>query len=272
FPREDVDLWAFDAKKGQAVTARVAAASLGSPLDARLEVLGPAGKPLADKDADGPDPTVRFTAPADGRYTVRIQDVAGKGGQAYVYRLTLTSEPVVDRVYPLGGRRGSGVQLELTGQGLPAQPVELAIPADAAATWAAPLTLNGRKVDGVLLDTDDAAEHLEAEPNDTPQQVKPLELPFVANGRIGKPGDVDLWAFQAGKGQPVEVELRALRLGSPLLGTLAVLDAGGKELTKADAAQADPSLRFAPPADGVYFIRVADQFRGRGGPAFAYRL
>jgi hypothetical protein len=37
FPREDVDLWTFDAKKGQSVTARVAAGSLGSPLDARLE-------------------------------------------------------------------------------------------------------------------------------------------------------------------------------------------------------------------------------------------
>src|SRR5947209_7398496 len=39
FPREDVDLWSFRAKKGQIVVCEVYAARLGSPLDARLDVL-----------------------------------------------------------------------------------------------------------------------------------------------------------------------------------------------------------------------------------------
>jgi hypothetical protein len=155
---------------------------------------------------------------------------------------------------------------------VPSQPVAVTVPADAPPTWAAPLTLDGRKVDGLLLDIDELPEQLEAEPNETSEQVKPLELPAVANGRIGKPGDVDLWPFRGVKGQVTEVELRALRLGSPLAGTLAVLDAAGKELAKAEAGQTDPSLRFTPSADGVYAIRVAEQFRTRGGPAFAYRL
>src|SRR5262249_35126763 len=37
FPREDIDVWAIDARKGQTITAEVQAARLGSPLDARLE-------------------------------------------------------------------------------------------------------------------------------------------------------------------------------------------------------------------------------------------
>src|SRR5437773_1612448 len=107
FPRGDVDAWAITLKKGQTVTCVVHAARLGSPLDARLEVLDPQGRRLAESDdAHGPDPSVRFTAPAEGKYQVRIQDAASRGGPAYVYRLTLTGGPYVDRVYPLGGRRG----------------------------------------------------------------------------------------------------------------------------------------------------------------------
>ena len=96
FPREDVDVWTFAATKGQTYTCEVAAARLGSPLEARLEVRGPEGRRLAEKLADGGDPVLRFTAPADGQYAVRIQDVNAHGGQAYVYRLTITGEPYVD--------------------------------------------------------------------------------------------------------------------------------------------------------------------------------
>jgi hypothetical protein len=96
----------------------------------------------------------------------------------------------------------------------------------------------------------------------------------MANGRIGKPGDVDCWAFQARKGEAFTFELRAAQLGSPLQGVLTVLDAGGKELARAEAAagQADPSLRFTAPAEGTYCVRVAERFHTRGGPDFAYRL
>lgn len=267
FPIEDLDLWSFDARKGQSVTATVRAASLGSPLDARLEILDAHGKTLAENDdAQDADPAVRFTAPADGRYSVRIGDVSNKGGQAYVYRLTLTSGTVVDRVYPLGGRRGERVLVEVSGQGVPEKPIEIAVPGDAPETWAAP------EFDGLLLDLDDLPEYRETEPNDEVEGLKPLDLPAIANGRIGKPGDVDLWAIRGVKGQAVEVELRAMRLGSPLAGTLTVMDASGKQLAKVEATATDPSLRFTPPTDGVYVVRVAELFRSRGGESFAYRL
>jgi hypothetical protein len=53
-----------------------------------------------------------------------------------------------------------------------------------------------------------------------------------------------------------------------------VLDPAGKELARAEAADTstDPTLSVQPPADGVYTVRVAERFRGRGGPAFVYRL
>jgi hypothetical protein len=276
FPREDVDLWTFAAKKGQVVRCEVHAARLGSPLDAHLEILDAGGRRLAESTAAaGADPVIYFTAPADGKYQARIHDIQMHGGQAYVYRLALSAEPHVARTYPLGGRRGRKTAFELTGLGLPAGPVEIALPADGPRDYLHRLPAGGKLTDGFLLDLDDLEEYREAEPNDEPAQVKPLSVPAVCNGRIDRPGDVDHWAWRAKKGEAFELELRAARLGSPLDGVLTVLDPAGKELAHAEGTgpqQPDPVLRFQAPADGTYLVRVQDRFRSRGGPAFAYRL
>jgi hypothetical protein len=275
FPREDVDVWSFQAGKGQTIFCEVHAARLGSPLDAHLEVHGPGGGLIAESDGSAPDPSVRFTAPQAGTYQVRIRDIRMRGGQAYVYRLTITADPHVDRVYPLGGRRGEKVRLELAGQGLPAGPVEVALPADGPREYVHRLTVGGKQTNAFLLDLDDLPEALEAEPNDAPGQVKAVSVPAVCNGRIQTPGDVDCWAWTARKGEAYELDLRAARLGSPLDGVLTVLDGAGKELARAESpgpAQPDPVLRFQAPADGTFFVRVQDRFASRGGPAFTYRL
>jgi hypothetical protein len=274
FPREDVDVWAFEARKGQTITAEVCAARLGSPLDSRLEVLDPQGRTVAENDDTfGADSFVRFTAAADGRYRVKIHDINFRGGQAYVYRLTLTADPYVDRAYPLGGRRGTKTKFALTGQGLTKEPVEIALPADGPRDFVHRLPIDGKITNPFRLDLDDLPEYLESEPNDEPAQAKQLTLPAMANGRIDRPGDIDYWAVALRKGEACEFELRAARLGSPLDGVLAVCDATGKELSRAASDGAnEPLIRFTAPADGTYLVRVADQFHSRGGPEFAYRL
>src|SRR2546428_12770161 len=50
FPRENVDIWAFEARKGQVISAEVCAARLGSPLDSRLEIRDPQGRRIAEND------------------------------------------------------------------------------------------------------------------------------------------------------------------------------------------------------------------------------
>src|SRR5262249_22115916 len=137
FPRENVDSWLFRAKKGQSVSCEVNAARLGSPLDSRLEVRDPEGRVISENDdAFGADSFIRFTAAMDGTYQVRIHDISYHGGQAYVYRLTLTADPFVDRAYPLGGRRGSKTRFDLTGQGLPDRPAEIDLPASGPEAYA----------------------------------------------------------------------------------------------------------------------------------------
>lgn len=273
FPREDIDIWSFDAVKGQSIVCEVDAARIGSPLDSLLQVFDAQGRKLAEND-DGPggDSRVRFVAPADGKVQVRIQDVNLRGGQNYVYRLTVTADPYIERTYPLGGKRGAKVRFELAGQGLPSEPAEIALPGNGPRDHVQRLTLAGKKTNLFLLDLDDLAEHLEKEPNDQAEQVKPLEVPAVFNGRIDRPGDSDVWTFAAKKGDVYEIELRAGKLGSPLAGVLTVSDAAGKEVSRAEAGVSDPSVRFTAPADGTYAVRVAERFRARGGPEYAYRL
>jgi hypothetical protein len=91
FPREDVDDWSFAVRKGQCITAAVAAARLGSPLDSRLELFDPRGRKIAENDDfdHGNDSRLQFTAGEDGVYRLRILDANQKGGPAYVYRLTI---------------------------------------------------------------------------------------------------------------------------------------------------------------------------------------
>lgn len=277
FPREDVDIWTVRAAAGESITCEVSAARLGSPLEARLEVQGPDGRRLAENiGATGDDPRLRFRAPAAGLYQIRIHDVKFGGLQHYVYRLTVMAGPYVDAVYPLGGRRGTSTPFELSGQGLPAEPVVLALPADKTpeASWQrapAPAGLTNP----FLVALSDLPESCEAEPNHELASAAPFTVPAVLNGRIGTVGDIDFWSFAGQRGETVVLDLQSARLGSPLDSSLVLLNAAGQELARSDdisSADSDSRLRHTLAADGKYFVRVAEQLPGRGGPRFAYRL
>jgi hypothetical protein len=275
FPRENIDIWSFAAKRGQAIACEVHAARLGSPLDSRLEVRDPEGKVIAENDDTfGTDSLVCFTAPVDGKYQVRIHDVNRRGGQNYVYRLTVTAGPYIHGVYPLGGRRGSKVRFTVRGHGVGREPIEVALPGMKPGIWEHRFSCAGNKSNPVRIDVDDLPEYLEAEPNDTLAQAQKITLPAVVNGRIDRPGDIDHWSFSLRKGESLALALRARLLGSSLQGVIELCDGAGKQLARAEASgnQLDPTLAFTAPADGTYCVRVRDRFRTRGGPGFAYRL
>jgi hypothetical protein len=278
FPREDVDLWSFAAKAGQTITCSVLTARLGSPFDAHLEIRDARGTRLAESveaPLPGSDALVRFTAPTDGTYTVNIHDAKFGGLQHYVYRLTITAGTWVDHVYPLGGRRGTTAKLELSGGNVPVGPVEIAIPADALSRFLTTAGAPDAASNLFSLAVDDLPEVLEQEPNDAAAPAQPLEIPAVLNGRIERPGDVDLWAFRAANEQTLEFDLLAARLGSPLDSVLVLLDAAGKELARADdigGNQSDSFLRHTFKEEGTYTVRVEERLASRGGKAFAYRL
>ncbi len=279
FPREDIDDWSIEAKAGQVVTCEVNAARIGSGLDSRLEVLGPDGQLLTqNSDAFGLDSFVRFTAPSDGKYTIRIHDIRFEGLQHFVYRLTISSGPWLDHVYPLGGKRGSTVPLQLFGANLSSDRQEFVVPPSGGPSSGLAIVsvpLSGGGTSNTPFETDDLVEHLEAEPNNEIAQAKLVELPCVLNGRIEKDGDSDLWSFTGKKGDAWQFDLRASRLGSELDGVLTLLDSTGKSLATADdlaSGQTDSVLNFTLPADGTFTLKVEDRLDSRGGSKFGYRV
>jgi hypothetical protein len=275
FPREDVDIWTFDATAGQSITCAAVAKKLGSPLVAKLMVRGRDGKSIAESTGTTLDEArLRFVAPAAGTYQVRITDAAAGGLQHYVYRLTVTAGPWIDRVYPLGGRRGSQVRLETIGQAIPENAIPFAVPAEAMGVFEPRIDVAGQALTLPDFDVSDRAEHLEAEPNESSDKAGQFAVPAIVNGRIQRPGDVDVWWVQLAAGKPVQFDARVSRLGSPLALVLTVRDPAGKQLFQADATATggDVTATFTPAADGTHLIEIAERFTRRGGPEFAYRV
>jgi hypothetical protein len=103
FPRENVDLWEFEAQAGKTVTAFVHAQSLNSPLVPQLAILDAVGTTVAEQmqyPIIGTDGSVKFTPKTSGKFRVRITDARTLGGQAYVYRLTVTTADVPAFQFP----------------------------------------------------------------------------------------------------------------------------------------------------------------------------
>ena len=287
FPSEDVDVWRFPAKIGETWLLSISAAEFGSPLRARMQLFAPDGMRLeiAHGTPDR-DPQLLFTATQEGIHEVRIDDVrlahtVANGGfqrpapQSFVYRLTVAKQRHVSGYYPLGGRRGTTIPLELLGEDIPTALHSVTLPQAPEENWNTRFNVAGLPTNPVTLELSDLEEVLEREPNDHLRRAQPAVSPTVINGRIGRAGDEDLFRLPLRKGQAYDFDLRATRLASPLDAVLVISDSRDRELARDESlsdGQNDPSLRFTAPADGEYLVRISGRLTSRGGPAHAYRL
>ncbi len=272
FPREDVDLWRFDAKAGKEYTVEVMAKRLGTGLDSHIEVVDSEGNKVAENgDWFGEDSFLRFKAESDGKHTVRIYDAAFGGLQHYVYRLTITDQEYVDHVFPLGGQRGKPLKLQLFGQNVSEESVELNVSPAAADQWVFDLSHKGKVLRRLELDITDFPEVLESDE----QRAATHTVPVVLNGRIQDVGEEDAWNLSATKGDVINLDLKAARLGSLLDSHVVVLDKDGNEIAKNDDIKnglTDSSLAFTAPNDGTYHVVVKDRFGRFSAGHFSYRL
>jgi hypothetical protein len=98
-PRE-ADCFSFEGQQGDKLTLEVHARRIGSPLDARLMLLDEQEHLLEVSDefvdksyglmTHHADARLDVKLPATGTYYVRLDDLHGKGGPQYAYRLALT--------------------------------------------------------------------------------------------------------------------------------------------------------------------------------------
>ncbi len=107
---EDSDYFKITMKKNEQVDIDVIARRVRSSIDSVVYVYNARGGRLAiDDDRKRPDSWVRFKAPADGDYFIKVVDQLGKGGPDYYYRIevapvtpkmTITTNEVTRYVQP----------------------------------------------------------------------------------------------------------------------------------------------------------------------------
>ncbi|WP_422923045.1 PPC domain-containing protein [Singulisphaera sp. PoT] len=90
---KDRDVFAFPAKKGEALTFRLEARVLDSPLDPVLTIVDATGKTLVEADdaRRNRNPELLFSAPEDGTYRLIVRDLSDHGGERYVYGIEATA-------------------------------------------------------------------------------------------------------------------------------------------------------------------------------------
>lgn len=121
----------------------------------------------------------------------------------------------------------------------------------------------------------------EKEPNDVRKSAQRLKLPIAVSGRVDRPGDWDVFAFDGRAGDQLVAEVLARRLDSPLDSVLRLTDAKGRQLAfnddhedKASALlthHADSLIAATLPAGGTYYLLLGD-VQHNGGPEYTYRL
>lgn len=102
----------------------------------------------------------------------------------------------------------------------------------------------------------------------------PLAVGAVANGRLEKYDDVDVWRVSLTAGQRVIFRVRCRALGSPAEAALAVMDAQDRLLAtpkRDEFLDGDPFVDFTAAATGDHLVRVWNLTRGED-PTRVYRL
>lgn len=89
--RGDLDRFIFTGKKDQSIVFTGIARQQGSPADLNLKLLNKDGGQIAAVDDTGTNEGVLVAKiPADGDYTLVIEDLAKRGGPNYAYRIAIT--------------------------------------------------------------------------------------------------------------------------------------------------------------------------------------
>jgi len=277
---EDVDYYKITAKKGQRISVEADGLRLGyTTFDPYIAII--------DKDKfekSFSDDTIlhrqdgycSFVAEYDGDYYVMIRESSYRGGGNNYYRLHVGSFRRPDVVYPAGGKIGSTTKVRFIEKDSSFEE-EAKLPGEIDPGFNLLSKTQESAPSGNPFRLVDFDNVLEVEPNDEQAKgtVAPVGEPISLNGIIEKPGDVDYFKVPFKKGQQVVLQAYAQSLGSPLDSVVNVYNEKGGSLGGNDDGggrrRLDSKQTLNIPADGDYYVRVADHLE-RGGPNFVYRL
>lgn len=287
----DRDYYRIHAKQGERLVFEVEARRLGSAIDPVLRIVDAEGKQIARSDdapALGVDSRADVTFPRDGDYYALIHDARLSLQSQNFYRFKVGNFAYADGIFPLGGKRGEKVDVELFGG-------SFSVPVKTAADLSGvnpKLEFTRISVPGAsgslpfLFAVGDLPEKLEAA--HAANEAVVLEPATVMNGRISKAGEVDRFKLAVSPGEHWNLELRARGLGTSLLdGVLTIYDNKGKKLASAGdkppkedvfsllsagRTSSDPWLDFTVPKDAREVTVTVEDLQQHGGPGYGYRL
>ena len=248
------DYYSFQAAKGKHFIVDCAATEIDSKLIRVLIVADAQGRDLVVNRRGG---VLDFTAPADGKYFIKVHSLTYEGGPEHFYRLALMDEP---------GAAGTTQTVARNVSAFSWMP-------DNATAQKKPTTT-------------------EKEPNNKQSEAQKITLPCDIAGQFYPAADVDTFEFTAKKGEVWWIEVVSHRLGlstDPFVVVQRVTKEGAAEkLTDVaelsdipnpitgvpyDAGSADVLGKVEIKEDGLYRLQLRDLFGGtRSNPKNIYRL
>jgi WD40 repeat protein len=250
--RGDADTYTFTGTKGQRVVVDAAAKRIGSKAELTLTLTDVAGRLVASNiEFEGEsDPLVVTTLPADGKYVLTVTDLQLGASADHYYRLSVGDLAVATGVFPLAVPANAESEVRLVGVNFPADPADTVVKVKAGAPGEASVPVDGSRIRSrrdlkVLVSA--LPEVTESEDNDKPAHAVRMAAPGGANGRINAPGDLDLFRFEAKKGQALAIETQAAQRGSPTDTRIEVLHEDGRPVQRVLLrAVRDSYLTFRP--------------------------
>lgn len=273
-----VDCFRVDLVRGQRLLAAVEAhGRLASPFDPGLDLVDARGALLQrNLDAAGLDPRIVHLAERDGPVVVRVfglpetpdSTIGLAGGERFVYRLALTTGPVLTGCLP-GALAGAAAALPIPrGLDLPAGAILLSgtgTSADPARGSVRTAWLPGATGLVELPVVDCPVIEAGIWPGATPL----ASLPACVTGCLERSGEARGVRFRAAKGAGLAIECAARSIGSAADPLVMIHDAAGRRLFVHDSP--DERFTWQPPADGDYQLAVVDR-RDDASPWHSFRL
>jgi hypothetical protein len=259
-----VDFYTFKAKKGQRLVVDCATRGIDSKLNATVIIADAAGRDIVVERRGG---VLDFAVPKDGAYVIKIHELTFKGGPAFFYRLGLWEQAAGTPIVRQPGTKPVN-SFSWPPVGLPQQ-----------------------------------AQLAEIEPNNDGAHAQRISLPCDISGRFYPAADVDVFEFEAKKGEEWWIEVASERLGLPTDPAILVQrvvkgkDGTADKLTDVleltdipspvrvssngyaydgppyNAGSADILGKLTIKEDGLYRLQLSDLFGGtRSEPGHVYRL
>lgn len=303
----DDDVFRLHAEAGQTLIFDVLASRAGSTLDSALAVLDERGNELdfLDDYYIHKDPHLTFPVKRTGDYFVRVSSSeAGRGGgKANPYRLIAGMVPDMQRVLPLGAKRGAITELRVAGLNL--GQVDRVVLGDGLAEGkvvsAGPdlvtvrLEVPGSVAPGrydlhafagnveaplpIPLLVSDLEERL-ATPARKRAEPQTVQAPTALSGMLEHRREAHFFAFEARAGDRLVFDVDAMKLGylvDPVVGIYSVdgqLLAWDDDRLQQNGTQIpnlDPYLVHTVEKDGRYVVMIRD-LAERGNLNYVYRL